>query len=235
MARHLQIPTDDGTPFDPSRYLTKVGSADYLEVKWRLVWLREVDPDARIETEIISHQDQMAVFKATIRRSSKDSESAESPAVATGYGSESYNDFREYFEKAETKAIGRALAALGFGTQFCDDHDFMAGSPAGKAGVVDSPIDFASTRGRRLAGTDQSSKEYQSGPGVQGQSAAATATPRQLKYIEVIAREQGIDEDQLNAEAEQLYGRPIAQLERRDASAFIERLQSRRNMTELAT
>jgi len=203
----------DTTQFDPSRYLTKVGSSDYLEVKWRLVWLREVHPDASIETELISHDDQVAVFKASV--------SIPGGGSATGYGSEGLNDFREYFEKAETKAIGRALAALGFGTQFCSDFDFAAGTGA----VVDSPIDFASTRGRRMA----------TGGERTAPAAAQGATPRQVKYIEAIAREQGIDEDQLNAEVEQLYGRTVAQLERRDASAFFERLQSRRNMTELAS
>ena len=203
----------DATPFDPSRYLTKVGSSDYLEVKWRLVWLREVHPDAAIETELISHSDQTAVFKASV--------TIPGGGSATGFGSEGLNDFREYFEKAETKALGRALAALGFGTQFCSDFDFSTGTGA----VVDSPIDFASTRGRRLANNAERNAP----------SNNQTVTPRQLKYIEVIAREQGIDDEQLNAEVVQLYGRPVAQLERRDASAFIERLQSRRSVTELAS
>jgi len=52
--------------FDPSRYLTKVGHSDYLEVKWRLVWLREAHPDATIDTELVSHDDQMAVFRARV-------------------------------------------------------------------------------------------------------------------------------------------------------------------------
>ena len=123
------------TAFDPSRYLTKVGSADYLEVKWRLVWLRETHPDAVIETELVSNGDQMAVFKARV--------TIPGGGSATGFGSEGYNDFRDYLEKAETKALGRALAALGFGTQFCPDFEFGASQGA----VVDSPIDFASTRG----------------------------------------------------------------------------------------
>ena len=38
-----------------------------------------------------------------------------------------------YIEKAETKALGRACAALGYGTQFCDDFDFR-GKP------VDAPV-----------------------------------------------------------------------------------------------
>ncbi len=42
---------------------------------------------------------------------------------ATGYGSEAQADFADYIEKAETKAIGRALAALGYGTQFALDFE----------------------------------------------------------------------------------------------------------------
>jgi hypothetical protein len=203
----------DAKTFDPGRYLTKVGSSDYLEVKWRLVWLREIHPDATVETELVSHSDQMAIFKARV--------SIPGGGSATGYGSEGYDDFREYIEKAETKAIGRALAALGFGTQFCPDFDFGSGSGA----VVDSPIDFASTRGRRMA----------AGRGDERGGGPQPATPRQLKFIQAIAREHGIGDDELNAEVEQLYGRQVAQLDRRDASAFIERLQSRRNVTELAS
>lgn len=200
--------------FDPSRYLTKVGSSDYLEVKWRLVWLREVHPEAIVETDLVSHTDQMAIFRARV--------TIPGAGSATGYGSEGYDDFREYIEKAETKAIGRALAALGFGTQFCPDFDFGAASGA----LVDSPIDFASTRGRRMAATGRDER---------GNGSSQAATPRQVKFIQAIAREHGIGEDDLKAEVEQLFGRPVEQLDRRDASTYIERLQARRNVTEIAS
>jgi uncharacterized protein YbdZ (MbtH family) len=202
--------------FDPSRYLTKVGGSDYLEVKWRLVWLREIHPDAAVETELVSHQDQFAVFRAKV--------TIPGGGSATGWGSEGQNDFRDYIEKAETKAIGRALAALGFGTQFCPDFDF--GANQGK--VVDSPIDFASTRGRRMveAGDDADRRIA---------SVNQAATPRQLKFIQAIAREHGLSEEQLQDEVQRAYGRPVSELSRRDASAFIERLQSRRGAVDIAS
>jgi hypothetical protein len=192
--------------FDPGRYLTKVGSSDYLEVKWRLVWLREVHPDAEIFTELISHQDQEAVFKAQVILPGR-------MGSATGWGTEGLNDFRDYLEKAETKALGRALAALGFGTQFCPDFDFGGSSGS----VVDSPIDFASTRGRRI----------NNGGGQSTPAAHQGATPRQLKYIEVAAKEKGISDEDLDAEVQSLYGKSVAQLDRRSASALIERLTGR--------
>ena len=206
-----------GAVFEPGRYLTKVGSADYLEVKWRLVWLREIHPEAAIETELVTHDDSFAVFRAKV--------TVPSGGSATGWGSEGIDDFRDYIEKAETKAIGRALAALGFGTQFCPDFDF--GAAAGQ--VVDTPIDFASTRGRRLAQTGAGEPERRIA------NVNQPATQRQLKFIQAIAREAGLDDESLRSEAERLYGTALTDLSRRDASAFIERLQAQRTNSELAS
>lgn len=102
--------------FDPSKYLVNLnGRGEYLEVKWRLLWLRTRHPDVSIETEMVKLGEREAVFKATI--------TIPSGGSATGWGSESAGDFRDFIEKAETKAIGRACAALGYGTQFCNDHE----------------------------------------------------------------------------------------------------------------
>jgi hypothetical protein len=38
--------------------------------------------------------------------------------MATGYGTETIKDFADFAGRAETRAVGRALALLGFGTQF---------------------------------------------------------------------------------------------------------------------
>ena len=188
--------TDRG--FDPGRFLTKVGQADYLEVKWRLVWLREVAPDAVLSTELVEHRfGEYAVVKASV--------SIPGGGHAEGYGSESYGDFREYLEKAETKAIGRALAALGFGTQFSKDFE-------SDGALADAPVE---PRGQRTA-TGGGGGNY-------------PATPRQLKFVRALAAERGMDDQAADAEAVRLYGKPIAGLGSRDASAFIERLQAMRN------
>lgn len=121
--------TDNGkTSFDPTAHLTRLKGNDYLEVKWRLVWLRDKHPAAQIETTLHTFDEQMAVFQARI--------DIPDGGSATGWGSETRSDFPDYLEKAETKAIGRALAALGFGTQFAPDHEF--GAEAGR--VVDAPV-----------------------------------------------------------------------------------------------
>lgn len=61
-------------------------------------------------------------------------------------------------------------------------------------------------------------------------------TPRQLKFIQAIAREKGMSDDELNDEIGRVYGHTtVAELDRRDASAFIDRLMARRPTTDLAS
>jgi len=114
--------------FNPEQHLRNLKGNHYLDVKWRLMWLREEHPAARIATEMahLDTEQKLAVFKAEVSIPDKGS--------ATGYGSETERDFPQgWVEKAETKAIGRALAALGFGTQFAlelDEGDRVVDSPA---------------------------------------------------------------------------------------------------------
>jgi hypothetical protein len=209
--------------FKPSRYLTKVNGADYLEVKWRLVWLREQHPDASIETELVSLDPAMAVFKATV--------TIPGGGCATGWGSEGPDDFRDYIEKAETKALGRALAALGFGTQFCPDFDF--GADAGK--VVDAPIDFSATRGRRLAAMPVpalATAERQDRPAT---GVSQAATQRQIRFVQAIGREAGLTDEQIEDEARKSFGTGLDALSRRDASTMIDKLQARRQDVDIAS
>jgi len=106
--------------FNPSEHLSKIktkqGMKDYLQVQWRLVWFRELCPQGTIETEMV-HLDtekKLAVFKAVVADGKGGN--------ACGHGSESEKDFFDYIEKAETKAVGRGLAMLGYGTQFTGDE-----------------------------------------------------------------------------------------------------------------
>lgn len=107
----------NGGKFDPTRHLRQLrgrgGNADYLDVKWRLVWLRSEHPDAQIATEHVTITADLAIFKAQV--------TVPGGGSATGYGSETARDFGDFIEKAETKALGRALIALGYGTQFAQE------------------------------------------------------------------------------------------------------------------
>lgn len=199
--------------FDPAKHLSKVSGRDYLEVKWRLVWLRSVHPEAVIETELVEHRNNLAVFRAKVTLSSG--------ASATGWGSEGAGDFGDYLEKAETKALGRALAALGFGTQFCPDYDFGAEQQR----VVDSPVDIRNVRGTRVpaAASSASAQPRQE------------ATPRQIKYLYAVSREVGLSNDDLEARAQESFGVGVSDLGRREVSALIEQIQAERPVPSLAS
>src|SRR5215207_33961 len=207
----------ESTVFDPSKYLTKVGNSDYLEVKWRLVWLRQRYPDAAIDTTLIEHSGDSAVFRAVVTLPDGGS--------ASGWGSESMSDFRDYLEKAETKAIGRALAALGFGTQFCPDFEF--GAAAGR--VVDAPVKVPA-RARSTSGADR-----QETTSVAAIGPDQPATQRQLRYLQAVAREAGLDGAALDEKAMQEFGVQAAALSRRDASSLIDIIQSQPGGSQLAS
>ena len=112
--------------FNPNEHLMDLKGKQYLQVMWRLVWFREDKPNWCIDTKLESLTDNHAVFSAKIYDENGVQKSA-------GYGSESVKDFRDFIEKAETKAVGRALAMLGYGTQFAPEMD------EGER-IVDSPV-----------------------------------------------------------------------------------------------
>lgn len=136
--------------FNPAEYLTKLKGKDYLEVKWRLAWFRDQHPHGVISTTLV-HLDTekgMALFKASI----DDADGGH----AEGHGSETSKDFGDYIEKAETKAIGRALASLGYGTQFAPDLE------EGER-IVDSPVVRSNANTRPSAPSKQPAGNAASG------------------------------------------------------------------------
>lgn len=112
--------------FNPKEHLMDLKGKSYLQVMWRLVWFREDKPLWCIDTNLEQLTENHAVFSAKIYDENGVQKSA-------GYGSESVKDFRDFIEKAETKAVGRALAMLGYGTQFAPEMD------EGER-IVDSPV-----------------------------------------------------------------------------------------------
>jgi len=115
------------TKFDPSAHLTDIKGKKYLEVKWRLVWVREEHPDWQIKTEIVERVEGGVIAKATIL-------DGEGQLLATAHKMETKQGFPDYLEKAETGAVGRALALCGYGTQFAPELD------EGTERIVDAPV-----------------------------------------------------------------------------------------------
>jgi hypothetical protein len=131
----------------------KQGSSEYLPVQWRLVWFRSLCPEGTIETEIIhldldkETEEEVYVWNSEKKRSEKVIKTARGLAivratvrdgkggVATGTKMEKAASFPDFLEKSETGAIGRALAALGYGTQFTGDE--LQESHR----IVDSPVE----------------------------------------------------------------------------------------------
>jgi len=133
----------------------------------------------------------------------------------------------DYIEKAETKALGRALAALGFGTQFCPDFEF--GAREGR--VVDAPVALEATRGRMH--TRASERGGPTIPSVNGATAqrsasAGTMSGKQAAFLASIARTLRLSEEELGKEAQAFCGKPVDELGRREACRFIDHLRARR-------
>ncbi|HEY4034021.1 MAG TPA: hypothetical protein VGL94_08685 [Ktedonobacteraceae bacterium] len=143
-------------PFNPNEHIIQIKSdqavRDYLPVQWRLVWFRSLCPEGTIATEIIhldldrDTEEEIFVWNNEKRRSEKVVKYAKGlvifkatvsdgkGAIATGTKMEKAASFSDWLEKAETGAIGRALAGLGYGTQFTGDELNEAHR------IVDSPV-----------------------------------------------------------------------------------------------
>ena len=135
-----------GTSFDPARYLIQLPKrkkvtlpngrvtwqkteADYLPVAARIAWFRLEHPTWSIITKEVKSARKATVMKAIIK-------DEQGRVLATARKRESQDNFPDYIEKAETGAIGRALAMCGYGTlqapEF-DEEERLADAPVKKA------------------------------------------------------------------------------------------------------
>lgn len=98
----------------------------YLQVAYRILWMREDRPGWGIHTEPKEITETYAIFKASIIDEN-------GKIIATAHKFENSKGFPDFIEKSETGAVGRALGLSGFGTQFCadelDEKDRLADSP----------------------------------------------------------------------------------------------------------
>jgi hypothetical protein len=143
------LPSGHISIFDPNKYMlklpkTKKVTLDYGMVKWektetdylpvaaRIAWFRKDHPYWSIITKVEKWGDKAVVMKAIIK-------DMEGDIIATARKKETEIGFPDYIEKAETGAIGRALAMCGYGTlqapEF-DEQDRLADAPVEKTKTV---------------------------------------------------------------------------------------------------
>ena len=123
----------NGSTFDPNKYMLKLPKtkkvklangqvkweqveSDYLPVAPRIAWFRKEHPDWSIITTAVQLVDKAVIMKAIIK-------DASGRIIATARKKETQTGFPDYIEKAETGAIGRALAMCGYGTLQAPEFD----------------------------------------------------------------------------------------------------------------
>ena len=119
--------------FDPNKYMLKLPKnkkvllsngqvkwekieTDYLPVAPRIAWFRRDHPDWSIITRAVKSAKKAVVMKAIIK-------DASGRIIATARKKETETGFSDYIEKAETGAVGRALAMCGYGTLQAPEFD----------------------------------------------------------------------------------------------------------------
>ena len=180
--------------YDPNQHMLSLKGKDYLTVQNRLLWFvrdqRELIMRGLatmpyiIRTELVEH-DRDAGY-AQFRTYVRDVLGNE----ATMYGSETMRDFGDYAEKASTKSLGRALAMLGYGTQFAaemDEGERVVDSPA-NASVAHAQPNLGEQREKTTPSTSAASTPSQRATDGEGATKATSdQRERMRKYREALA------------------------------------------------
>ena len=191
--------------FNPKEHLMSLKGKDYLQVMWRLVWFRDEKPDWSIETKIIEMDAEHAVFQAMIYDD-------QAVPKSCAHGSESKRDFGDFIEKAETKAVGRALAMLGYGTQF------TASELDEGERIVDSPVQLGSREAAQEAGKKKLA-EVESR--IEAAKNGDMAAPGQVAFIKA-----NLTEEELKARQAK-FGDDLEKMTRAEAEKMVAALQKR--------
>ena len=157
---------------------------DYLQVAHRILWFREDHPLWSIITEVIRGDDKSTTFKATIITD-------DGKVLSTAHQTEQLADFRDHLAKAETAAIGRALAMIGYGTQFAVELD-----EGGR--IVDSPVP-APVRPNIQPQVDNTPRPGNAQDGLH-------VTEKQVKRLFAIAYSKGWNNDEIKDQMHDMFG-----------------------------
>ena len=134
--------------FNPKDHFINLKGKQYLPVAPRIAWFREEHPDWTIMTYAVPELSgaDYVTFAAEIQ-------DATGRLIAKAHKTEHEKHFADYREKAETGAIGRALALCGYGTLFAQELEEPV-TPAGDIRIVDAPQQAKAstlTAGRQFA------------------------------------------------------------------------------------
>ncbi len=198
--------------FNAEKHLIELQGKAYLEVKWRLVWFRSECPNGTIDTEeVVVDLDREVEAevptgnwianpnrpgkKMPEKSVKRDKGYARFRAVvtdgkggrATATKSENAAAFPDFIEKAETGAIGRALAMLGYGTQFTGDE------LSEEHRIVDAPVERATGFAYASNGSNGKTGSVASANGSQSDEklASTPATEQQLASLRKLCQHLG--------------------------------------------
>ncbi len=222
---------EGSTAFNPSDYFMTITRRQkqpdgsfvyvdnkYLQVRDRVLWFRHDHPTGQIVTEILSEPGvEPAVVQATVTFTGLDGEQAR----GTGLGQCDKARWSDWLEKAETKAIGRALAMIGYGTQFALELDEEEDDPL----IVDAPVE--SRKSRQASESTPARSNGSNGPAMT--NPGAPATDNQLRFIANLGKDLKLDSSGLDMASAELFGGVlIDSLTKGQASEFIEQLKFRK-------
>lgn len=207
----------NGRDFDAKQHLMSIRGNQYLPVAARISWFRHDHPDGIIETDVHTINEQIAVFSARVV----------TPAggIAVGYGSCTPQQFPDgWVEKASTKAIGRALAAMGYGTMDIDDIDGNMSS------LADSPVGNAPRQNQQRPPQQQQRYQDDANRNQSGNN-RPTAGPgpvseAQKRFIHSLADDREMSGQSLHDFVMEVAGVPMDDITKQQASAVIERLKA---------
>ena len=128
-----------------------VKGMDYAEVNQRIKAFRMLYPEGTIETEMLSNENGVCVFKATIKNSDL--------ILGTGTAYEKENSTfinkTSYIENCETSAVGRALAMCGIGidTSIASAEEVQNAINNQEQVTIDDALNFVFSAGKHKGET----------------------------------------------------------------------------------
>ena len=119
--------------FNPKDHFLNLKGKQYLPVAPRIAWFREDHADWTINTYPVPE-----LSGADYVTCAAEILDGEGRLIAKAHKTEHEKHFPDFREKAETGAIGRALALCGYGTLFAQELEEPV-TPAGDIRIVDAP------------------------------------------------------------------------------------------------